>query len=242
MAPIPSSAMATPYSGIIQKHIDHEDGGYYESSYGEEPVFGLSSIVGAEMFRVKRGGHNMDGHSEKEEDKVNNAVENTIGASATTPNNNNVTTIAGEDIRSYHHVVKSTRQIHYRLSGVARLLLILILTMVSKFTYKHIIQKNIPRLLKLKFPSKSKSSDKGGGDGEEGDGEKDENAPPPIYPEFVFDHPYVTSSYYISTSNTKILEKMYDMQVLPKKDRLPDRERGIVSRLAILRPFCEVSL
>jgi hypothetical protein len=32
---------------------------------------------------------------------------------------------------------------------------------------------------------------------------------------------------------------MNQIQVEPKKDRLPDRERGIVSRLAILRPFCE---
>jgi len=61
----------------------------------------------------------------------------------------------------------------------------------------------------------------------------------PIYPPFVYNHPYVTSSYYISTPNTEILQKMYEMQVEPKKDRLPDRERGIESRLAILRPFCE---
>jgi len=32
---------------------------------------------------------------------------------------------------------------------------------------------------------------------------------------------------------------MRELQFEPKKDRLPDRERGIVSRLAILRPFCE---
>lgn len=216
-------------------------------------MFGVSSVIGAEMFRAKRSGH-INGHSEKEEEEdkaqqrtiVNNTVENTIGASTTTTisnNNNNATTTIIEESSSYQHVVKSSQQLHYRLSGVARLLLILILTMVSKFTYKHIIQKNI-HLLKFKLPSKSsKSSDSGGdGDGEGEDKGKDENAPPPIYPEFVFDHPYVTSSYYISTSNTKILEKMYEMQVEPKKDRLPDRERGIVSRLAILRPFCEVSI
>jgi len=65
---------------------------------------------------------------------------------------------------------------------------------------------------------------------------KDEEKP---YPDFVYAHPYVTSSYYTSTHTIEILEKMYDIQVEPKKGRKPDRERGITSRLAILRPFCE---
>ncbi|KAL7527260.1 hypothetical protein ACHAXR_001868, partial [Thalassiosira sp. AJA248-18] len=60
-----------------------------------------------------------------------------------------------------------------------------------------------------------------------------------VRPRFVYEHPYVTSSYYTSTSNTRVLEKTLKLQIEPKKSRPPDRERGIVSRLAILRPFCE---
>jgi len=69
-----------------------------------------------------------------------------------------------------------------------------------------------------------------------GEVKKDDEKP---YPDFVYAHPYVTSSYYTATHTIEILEKLYEIQVEPKKDRLPDRERGITSRLAILRPFCE---
>ena len=71
------------------------------------------------------------------------------------------------------------------------------------------------------------------------DGGNDDDSTTKERPAFVYNHPYVTSSYYASTSSITVLEDMYDKQVLPKKDRAPDKERGIVSRLAILRPFCE---
>jgi hypothetical protein len=58
-------------------------------------------------------------------------------------------------------------------------------------------------------------------------------------PSFVFEHPYVTSTYYIATNSTKTLTETQKIQVDPKRDRPSDRERGIVSRLAIVRPFCE---
>ena len=58
-------------------------------------------------------------------------------------------------------------------------------------------------------------------------------------PKFVYAHPYVTSSYYTATSSIITLEKTEEIQIEPRKDRLPDRERGITSRLAIVRPFCE---
>lgn len=58
-------------------------------------------------------------------------------------------------------------------------------------------------------------------------------------PDFVFEHPYVTSSYYTATNSTRTLIETQKMQVDPKRDRPSDRERGIVSRLAIVRPFCE---
>ena len=58
-------------------------------------------------------------------------------------------------------------------------------------------------------------------------------------PAFVYTHPYVTSSYYTSTSDISVLEQTDTLQVIPKKDRASDVERGIETRLAILRPFCE---
>lgn len=231
VAPISSSAMATPYSDIIQKHINDDDSDGYESNY-VEPVFGMPSIVGAENI-LRRSGHQDEADAQQ---TTTIAAENELGES--TINN---TAVEGSGAKYYYHrVVASSRLLlHKRLrhiqptKGVARLLLILMLTMVSKFTYKSILHKNIKKhLLKLPFFSKSTAGGEGAGGGDDDD-------EPPIYPEFVFDHPYVTSSYYISTSNTAILEKMYELQVEPKKDRAPDRERGIVSRLAILRPFCE---
>jgi len=256
VAPISSSAMATPYSGIIQKHInDNEDGGYESSQ--DEPMFGMSNMVGA--FTVLRSSGHTHGHNENVDAAA--AAQPTIAAAA--DDNGETTTILptdaiehaiedaiieGNNNTNYQRVVKSSRQLQKRLrhikltkpkGSVSRLLLILVLTMVSKFTYKYIIHKNVRHLLKLSSSSSAKSEGDKGGEGDGDDNDDDDDAPPPIYPEFVFDHPYVTSSYYISTSNTAILEKMYDQQVEPKKDRLPDRERGIVSRLAILRPFCE---
>lgn len=58
-------------------------------------------------------------------------------------------------------------------------------------------------------------------------------------PQFVYDHPYVSSSYYTSTKSISTLELMDEVQVKPKRNRPSDSERGITSRLAIVRPFCE---
>lgn len=60
-----------------------------------------------------------------------------------------------------------------------------------------------------------------------------------IRPDFVFEHPYITSSYYTNTNSTVTLIRTEKLQVEPKRDRPSDRERGIVSRIAIVRPFCE---
>jgi len=37
-------------------------------------------------------------------------------------------------------------------------------------------------------------------------------------PNFVYSHPYVTSSYYTSTTNIDVLEQIHDIQVKPKQD------------------------
>ena len=232
VAPISASAMATtPYSGIIQKHIN-DDG--YDSSDDEQPLFGMSSAnIGADNNHALRGGNHIIGQNATQQTTDNNAEMNE-NDKTTDPNfYSNIIHHYNEGGNTYYHrVVESSpllrKSLDIQLSkGVSRFLLILMLTMASKFTYNSILHNNVSsHLLKLSS-SFGSSSIKKGDDSE------------PIYPEFVFDHPYVTSSYYISTSNTAILEKMYQKQVEPKKDRPPDRERGILSRLAILRPFCE---
>ena len=58
-------------------------------------------------------------------------------------------------------------------------------------------------------------------------------------PDFVYEHPYVTSSYYTATTSISTLISTQKIQVDPKRDRPSDQERGITSRLAIVRPFCE---
>ncbi len=206
VAPISPSNVATPYSGIIQKHVNNDgDDGY--TSYNEEPVFGLSKFNWEGKYFLRRG-HN-DGHNATPQKNAVPIVDSNIEDTASHYYGAFDSSL-GPLRKNLHRQTKLT-------NGVARFLLVLVLTLVSKFTYESIIYNNVQRLLKL-----FTTSDKVKG-----------------YPEFVFDHPYVTSSYYVSTSNIDLLEKMQQAQVEPNRDRPPDRERGIVSRLAIMRPFCE---
>ncbi len=65
-------------------------------------------------------------------------------------------------------------------------------------------------------------------------------------PAYVFEHPYISSSYYTSTKSISTLEKLGKFQVQPKKEQLAGKEaigekdftRETQTRLAILRPFC----
>lgn len=65
-------------------------------------------------------------------------------------------------------------------------------------------------------------------------------------PDFVFEHPYISSSYYTSTKSLKTLQSVDKFQVQPKKAQLAGRKvdgekdftRDTQTRLAILRPFC----
>jgi hypothetical protein len=65
-------------------------------------------------------------------------------------------------------------------------------------------------------------------------------------PDFVYEHPYVSSSYYTSTKSIKTLISTQDIQVKRNLRRLAEEEAGgeslrreIKTRLAIVRPFCE---
>lgn len=63
-------------------------------------------------------------------------------------------------------------------------------------------------------------------------------------PAYVFEHPYVSSSYYTSTKSMKTLRQTEVQQVIPNKKKA-EREvatggaRMKRTRLAVLRPFCE---
>ena len=67
-----------------------------------------------------------------------------------------------------------------------------------------------------------------------------------VRPGFVFEHPYISSSYYTSTKSLKTLESVDKFQVQPKKEQLAGKKmdgqkdftRDTQTRLAILRPFC----
>ena len=64
-------------------------------------------------------------------------------------------------------------------------------------------------------------------------------------PDFVYEHPYVSSSYYTSTKSVNTLVSTQDIQVKKNLRRLAEEEAGDASqremktRLAIVRPFCE---
>ncbi len=65
-------------------------------------------------------------------------------------------------------------------------------------------------------------------------------------PAFVYEHPYISSSYYTSTKSISTLKKVDKFQVKPKKEQLAGKKavgekdftRETKTRLAILRPFC----
>ncbi|KAK1746265.1 leishmanolysin-like peptidase (family M8) [Skeletonema marinoi] len=224
VAPISPSDVATPYSGLIQKHINVVgDGDEYESN-DDEPTFGLSSVIWAEKYFLRRG--HKEGHTSKQTtaETENGNTKTTVPSTVPITSDDNI-----EHMNDYYYddVVDSSLQLLRKNlprqskvnTGVSRFLLVLILTMISKFTYKSIIHNNAQRLIKLSSSH--------------------EGASVQMYPDFVYDHPYVTSSYYTSTSNIDLLEKMQQKQVEPNIDRPPDSERGIQSRLAIMRPFCE---
>ena len=67
-----------------------------------------------------------------------------------------------------------------------------------------------------------------------------------VRPDFVFEHPYISSSYYTSTKSLKTLQSVDKFQVQPKKEQLAGKKadgekdftRETQTRLAILRPFC----
>ena len=82
------------------------------------------------------------------------------------------------------------------------------------------------------------------GDKDEADGEEDVGP----RPDFVYEHPYVSSSYYTSTKSIETLLATQNQQVVRNLRREAEEAAGmhssqendeIKTRLAIVRPFCE---
>ena len=74
-----------------------------------------------------------------------------------------------------------------------------------------------------------------------GDDEEEEDI---VRPDFVYEHPYVTSSYYTSTRSLRTLLANEEIQVARNLRREAAAENGddgpeMKTRLAIVRPFCE---
>ena len=224
----------TPYSGIIQKYITqgkhqrrtnrNQDPPLHnmmehahtnnttQQQQQQQPLFGTSSIVDAELLHYHQEQFHQHGYYGDDIDT--NTISSDDGTIST------MTTYLSGKAANTH------------LSKTLRLLLIAILTMGSKHLYKtrdgkgHLL--NAKRVIIAKARSYATAADTS----ESSSGEN-------TRPQFVYQHPYVTSSYYTSTSNMHVLEKTQELQIDPKRGRASDKDRGIVSRLAILRPFCE---
>lgn len=185
---------STPYTGIIQKYLNEDDGSTSKRSH-KKATF---TAVHADRF--------IPTATRKESDSEQHKQETTTGIV--------------EDIKEVFGAEseekKSSSKWRQTLFRIIRISLTIILAIPFKSFHKQYIQ---PRLLSLR-------------EGSDRAGLLDR-------PDFVFEHPYVTSSYYTATNSTPTLVETQKIQVDPKRDRASDRERGIVSRLAIVRPFCE---
>lgn len=218
---------ATPYSGIIQHYItqdrwlrERQDQHHHRFRHhhrNDDPVFGTvdaDHVLRLQQQQLRQQhpqlyNHQDDCETTAEENGQSINIHNIINSHAQQQQGKPQT---DEESSKLPQVTKGPIQ------KLFRLLLVLISAISSKIIYKSQIR---PRLQSYK----------------EGNNKDPNNVI--LRPDFVYEHPYVTSSYYTATRNRQVLDKMGELQVDPKRDRPPDRERGIVSRLAILRPFCE---
>ncbi|KAL7536273.1 hypothetical protein ACHAXR_010253 [Thalassiosira sp. AJA248-18] len=211
----PSGKMMTPYSGIIQKYVNDDNwvgDSHHHRRMQKDPIFGTSRLVDEELIRHSRQ-HKRFEQDEKTVDEVgsyNEYEQSKLSQLWARWNGQKASKLSDIRARWDRSPAKEPFQRLLRLS------FILLAAFSSKYLYKNHAS---PRIQKMK--------------------EKANDPNKLARPRFVYEHPYVTSSYYTATSNIEVLEKTKELQIEPKKDRLPDRERGIVSRLAILRPFCE---
>ena len=120
--------------------------------------------------------------------------------------------------------------------GPAQILINMPLELMSS-----VLPKSVTLILGDRVGAMSDDSDK-----DEADGEEDVEGP---RPDFVYEHPYVSSSYYTSTKSIKTLLATQNQQVVRNLRREAEEAAGmhsssqendeIKTRLAIVRPFCE---
>lgn len=189
------NATSTPYTGIIQKYLNEDDG---KEKSTKKATF---TAVHADRFIPNSNNRKYTETIETQQTTYKNAVGTAYGVKGL------FGAEAQENIRS--HKLRQT------LFRILRISMIIILAIPFKQLCKQYIH---PRILFLRE----------GGD----------RAHALNKPDFIFEHPYVTSSYYTSTNATDTLLQTQKLQVDLKRDRASDRDRGIVSRLAIVRPFC----
>jgi hypothetical protein len=182
---------STPYTGIIQKYLNEDDGSTSKRSQKQATFTALHD----DRF-VPTGRRPTETENEQ---RLVDDIKLVFGAVETE-----------DTIKSPNNKYRQT------LLRLIRISLTIVLAIPAKQLHKQYIQ---PRILYFK--------------------EGSERASMLNKPSFVFEHPYVTSSYYTATNSTSTLVETQKLQIDPKRDRPSDRERGIVSRLAIVRPFCE---
>jgi len=241
---------ATPYSGIIDKYItgiatNQGNNNYHEyrrNKHNHNPIFGTSALnaLNPENHKqnAQQGYNQQQAYSNSHGKSQEQYEEGSISTSSSSysyydgrGNNNS----DQRSINTYNSTILWLTvilpTILSRLWSKYKdtfLFVILLITFIIKVFSRHV------HILPSNFPTTRhrhlEHQHNGGSTSTQGNTQR---------PNFVYSHPYVTSSYYTSTTNLDVLEQIHDIQVKPKQGRKTDVERGIETRLAIVRPFCE---
>ena len=203
----------TPYSSIIQKYIDDDNDNKHKQN---------SNI--SSPWRNNNGGRRIVTGDQPPIFGTSSLINNSTNDGHTNKTGGHQRQLESTTDRASSDVTQQ-RLPH---GIVARLLLISCIAFLSKYLVKVTV---IPRVRSLReWSASSSSSFSSFSSSTKSSGNR---------PEFTNAHPYITSSYYSATRKISTLQQMYTQQVVPNNERLSDTERGITSRLAILRPFCE---
>ena len=240
---------ATPYSGIIDKYITGIASNQGNNKYNEyrrnnhnRPIFGTSALNALHPENHKQNaqqGYNQqqaynNSHGKPQEQYEEGSI-STSSSSYSYYDGRGNNNSDQRSISTYNSTILWLTvilpTILSRLWSKYKdtfLFVILLITFVIKVFSRHDMH-----ILPSNFPTTRhrhlEHQHNGGSTSTQGNTQR---------PNFVYSHPYVTSSYYTSTTNIDVLEQIHDIQVKPKQGRT-DVERGIETRLAIVRPFCE---
>ena len=235
---------ATPYSGIIDKYITGIASNQGNNKYNEyrrnnhNPIFGTSKLNPENHKQNAQQGYNQqqtynNSHGKSQEQYEEGSISTSSSSYSYYDGRGN-----NSDQRSINTYNSTILWLTVILPTILSrlwskykdtfLFVILLITFVIKVFSRHDMH-----ILPSNFPTtrhRHLEQQNGGSTSTHGNTQR---------PNFVYSHPYVTSSYYTSTTNLDVLEQIHDIQVKPKQGRKTDVERGIETRLAIVRPFCE---